>query len=142
MKQPVYFLSTDVVLKIHRRVIAEFGGDPGLRDRGLLESAVAMPQATFGGEYLHAGSAEQAAAYHFHLCTNHPFVDGNKRVAVTAAELFLLINGCELSADDADLERLTMGVATGQVSKDEVIAFFARFVKQLCVSEAAFQQAT
>ena len=129
MKQPVVFLSVDVVLTIHRRVIEEFGGDPGLRDRGLLESAVAMPQSTFGGEVLHVGLPEKAAAYHYHLCANHPFMDGNKRVAVAAAEVFLLINGQELLASDPEVEELTLGVATGRLSKDHVIAFFVRFVK-------------
>ncbi len=130
MKPPVVFRSVDVVQKIHRRVIEEFGGDPGLRDRGLLESAVAMPQSTFGGVDLHVGLPEKAAAYHFHLCANHPFIDGNKRVAVAAAEVFLLINGHELSASDHDVEDLTLGVAAGRLSKDQVIEFFAKFVKE------------
>lgn len=130
MKRPVVFLSTDVLLKIHRRVIEEFGGDAGLRDRGLLESAVAMPQSTFGGVDLHVGLADKAAAYHFHLCANHPFMDGNKRVAVAAAEVFLLINGYELSASDREIEELTQGLAAGRLSKDQVIEFFARFVEE------------
>ena len=125
----VRFLSVEVVLEIHRRVIEEFGGDPGLRDRGLLDSAVAMPLATFGGNDLHAGLAEKAAAYHFHLCANHPFVEGNKRSAVAAAEIFLLINGWELAADDDDVVKLTMGVAGGQVSKEQVIDFFKKSVR-------------
>lgn len=118
------FLSVESVLLVHQRVIEEFGGDPGLRDRGLLESAVAMPQSSFAGAYLHDGMAEMAAAYHFHLCSNHPFVDGNKRVAVAAAELFLLINGIESSAKDDELEDLTLGVAGGTVSKGEVVEFY------------------
>ena len=126
--QPVVFLSVEDVLAIHRRVIEEFGGDIGLRDRGLLESAVAMPQSTFGGEDLHAGVAEKAAAYHFHLCANHPFIDGNKRVAVAASEVFLLINGLELSASDDEIEELTLDVARSRLSKDQVIEFFAKFV--------------
>ena len=129
--QPVAYLSVEIVLEIHRRVIEEFGGDPGLRDRGMLESAVAMPQSTFGGEDLHAGLAEKAAAYHFHLCANHPFVDGNKRVAVAAAELFLLINGRELTASDDEVENLTLDVAVGRLSKEQVIEFFVRFAKEL-----------
>lgn len=129
MKPPVIYLSVPDILRIHGRVIADFGGDPGLRDRGLLESAAAMPQATFGGEELHAGLAEKAAAYHYHLCSNHPFVDGNTRVAVVAAELFLLLNGRELRADDDELETLTLGVAAGKLSKDEVTRFFARQLK-------------
>ncbi len=129
MKPPVIHLSVADILRIHGRVIADFGGDPGLRDRGLLESAVAMPQATFGGQDLHESLAEKAAAYHFHLCSNHPFVDGNKRVAVVAAELSLLLNGRELKADDDALEALTLGVAAGKMSKDEVIRFFKGHLK-------------
>lgn len=129
--KPVVFLTTDIVLQIHRRVIEEFGGDPGLRDRGLLESAAAMPLATFGGKDLHPGLAEKAAAYHFHLCANHPFVDGNKRVAVAAAEVFLLLNQRALVASDDDFEELTLGVATGKLSKEAVIAFFTRYVQEM-----------
>ncbi|MBM9520840.1 type II toxin-antitoxin system death-on-curing family toxin [Desulforhopalus vacuolatus] len=118
------FLSVESVLLVHRRVIEEFGGDPGLRDRGLLESAVAMPHSSFAGEYLHSGMAEIAAAYHFHLCSNHPFVDGNNRVAVAAAELFLLVNGVELAATDKELEEMTLGVAGGKLSKEAVVEFY------------------
>lgn len=121
---PVVFLSVENVVAIHHRVIEEFGGDPGLRDRGLLESAVAMPQSTFGGSFLHTGLGEQAAAYHYHLCSNHPFVDGNKRVALASAEVVLLINGMALSASDDELEILTTGVASGELSKAEVVEFF------------------
>ena len=127
--QPVQYLSVDAILVIHRKVIETFGGDPGLRDRGLLESAAAMPHSTFGGKDLHEGLAEKAAAYHFHLCANHPFVDGNKRVAVVAAEVFLLMNGRELAAGDREIEDLTMGVAAGEVSKDQVTEFFVKFVR-------------
>ena len=128
--QPVAFLSVDDVLLIHARVIEEFGGDSGLRDRGLLESAVAMPQSSFGGKDLHTGLAGKAAAYHFHLCANHSFIDGNKRVAVAASEVFLLINGHELSASDDEIEELTLGVATGKLSKDQVVEFFEKFLTE------------
>lgn len=125
----IVFLSTAEVLRIHRRVIRDFGGDPGLRDRGLLESAVAMPQAAFAGQWLHEDLPAMAAACLFHLCANHPFVDGNKRVAVTAAELFLLANGHRLVATDDELVDLTFGVASGVIAKREVLAFFARHVR-------------
>ena len=124
----IIFLSLDDVLKIHRRVVTEFGGDPGLRDRGLLASAVAMPQAAFAGRHLHSDLTEMAAAYHYHLCANHPFVDGNERVAVTAAEVFLLVNGHELHAEDRELEELTLGVAEGRITKKQVSAFFTKNV--------------
>jgi death-on-curing protein len=87
-----------------------------------------MPQSTFGGTDLHSGLAGKAAAYHFHLCSNHSFVDGNKRVAVAAAEVFLLINGHELSASDDEIEEMTIGVASGQLSKDQVVEFFEKFL--------------
>ncbi len=125
----VAFLEVEDVLEVHRRVIEEFGGGLGLRDRGLLESAVAMPRSTFGGQDLHADLAEKAAAYFFHLCANHPFMDGNKQVAVAAAELFLLINHLELVAEDEAVEDLTMGTASGRISKAQVVEFFRKHVQ-------------
>jgi death on curing protein len=92
--EPV-FLSLDEVLEIHEQQIDRYGGSPGLRDAAGLESAVATPQATFGGEYLHTSIPAMAAAYLFHLCQNHAFIDGNKRVGANAAITFLLINGWE-----------------------------------------------
>lgn len=124
----IVYLTVEEVLAVHRRVIEEFGGDDGLRDRGLLESAVAMPRATFGGRALHPGIAAQAGAYFFHLCANRPFVDGNKRVAVASAELFLLLNARELNASDDDVEEVAMGVAARRISKAQVIAFFRSHV--------------
>ncbi len=120
------FLTIDHILAIHRRVIAEFGGDPTVRDAGLLESAVMLPAAQFGGRFLHDGIPAMAAAYLFHVCRNHPFVDGNKRTALAAAEVFLLLNRHTLGAADDDLEALTLGVAAGNHSKEEVTAFFRR----------------
>ena len=122
------FLTVDHVLAIHQRVIAEFGGDPGVRDFGLLESAVAMPMAQFGGSFLHDGIPAMAAAYLFHVCRNHPFVDGNKRTAVAASEIFVRLNGMSLSATDIELEQLTIGIADGSASKDAVVAFFKKHV--------------
>lgn len=123
MAQPI-FLTVDQVLEVHRRAIEEFGGSAELRDRGLLESAVAMPAAQFGGEYLHESLAAMAAAYLFHLCKNHPFVDGNKRVSLAAAETFVLLNRHKLAASDDELEKLTLGVADGSISKREATTFF------------------
>ncbi len=126
---PVVFLTVPDVLDIHKRIIIEFGGDPGLRDRGLLESAVSMPHAMFSGAFLHPELTDMAAAYHFHLCANHPFLDGNKRVAVAAAEIFLLANGSELKSSDSELEDLTLGVAKGMISKEQVTVFFGNKVR-------------
>lgn len=126
MTQPPAFLTIEHVLAIHRRSIEEFGGDAAVRDRGLLESAVMMPAARFGGDYLHAGLPAMAAAYLFHICRNHAFVDGNKRTALASAEVFLFVNGMRLGADDKELEELTLGVAASRVTKDEATAFFVR----------------
>ena len=120
------FLTADQVLAVHRRMIEEFGGDPAVRDYGLLESAVAMPAAWFDGKFLHDGVPAMAAACLFHLCRNHPFVDGNKRTAVAAAEIFLRLNGMSLKATNQELERITLGTADGSISKDEVTVFFRK----------------
>jgi hypothetical protein len=82
---PTSFLTVDEVLAIHAHLIERYGGSPGIRDLGLLRSALAMPEASFGGETLHATLYEQAAAYCFHSVKNHPFVDGNKRVGLAVA---------------------------------------------------------
>jgi death-on-curing protein len=130
MSRRIRFLSVDQVLEIHRRGIADHGGGDGLRDRGLLESAVAMPMASFGGKFLHEGLAAMAAACHFHLCGSHPFVDGNRPVAVAAAETFIQANGGRLQATDAELERLTVGVADGSISKEQATKFFKAHVTE------------
>jgi death-on-curing protein len=130
MIHDIQFLSVDQLLAIHQRGITEHGGTPELRDRGLLESAAAMPYAQFGGQYLHDGLPAMAAAYLFQLCKNQPFVDGNKRVAVAAAEVFVLLNERELKATNAQLELLTLGVADGSISKVEATTFFKKHVRR------------
>lgn len=117
------FLSIENILSIHARMIKEFGGMPGVADRGLLESAVSMPTAGFAGEFLHKSLPVMAAAYLFHICKNHPFLDGNKRVAVVAAEAFLNLNGMRLDATNDELKELCLGVAAGEISKDETVIF-------------------
>ena len=123
------FVSVSDAIAIHRRMVDEFGGDPGLRDRGLLESALAMPKAMFGGDYLHADLPSMAAAYHYHLCANHPFIDGNKRVAVAVAEVFLRANGLQLDTTDDEIVELTLGVASGTMGKLEVANLYAARVR-------------
>ncbi len=117
------FLTAEHVLAIHRRVVADFGGDPAVRDQGLLESAVMMPAAQYGGEFLHPDLPSMAAAYLFHICRSHPFVDGNKRTALVAAEVFLLLNGWSIRATNRELERVTLDIAQGKLTKNEVASF-------------------
>lgn len=100
------FLSKQTVLAIHAAQVNEHGGDAGLRDEGLLDSALSQPLAMFAGQYLHEDLFAMAAAYVFHLAKNHPFVDGNKRTALAAALVFLDANGFEL--DDAGTELANM----------------------------------
>lgn len=102
-----------------------YGGGHGVRDMGLLESAVAQPQASFGGQYAHAGIFEMAAAYMFHIVQNHPFLDGNKRAGLVAAVVFLDINGVEIEAPKGSLYDLTMSVATGRIAKPEIAEFLS-----------------
>lgn len=117
---PSRFLSKRLVLAIHRDLVERFGGEPGLRDEGLLDSALAQPEATFAGEPLHPDPHDQAAAYLFHLAANHPFVDGNKRVAFAAMDTSLRLNGYRLTLADDEAYELTMRVAEGKVAKDEI----------------------
>lgn len=118
------FLSLAEVLEIHRDQIQRYGGDAGIRDMGLLQSAIAMPTAGFGDSYFHADLFAMAAAYVFHIVQNQPFVDGNKRAGAVAAIVFLDLNDAPLDADEKAFELLVMGVADGKVDKAEIAAFF------------------
>jgi death-on-curing protein len=122
--EPV-FLTLDEVLEMHEQQIELYGGALGLRDPGALESAVATPQATFGGQYLHTTITDMAAAYLFHLAQNHPFLDGNKRVGANAAITFLLMNQVEPTFSEEALAELVLGVAQGAISKAGIAKFFA-----------------
>jgi death on curing protein len=114
------FPSLDEVLLLHADQIATFGGTAGVRDQGLLDSALAQPQATFGGELLHPTLADQAAAYLYHLSRNHPFVDGNKRTAFAVMDAFIAVNGYRLPLTDDEAYELTMQVTQGQMEKTEL----------------------
>ena len=118
------FVSKSMVLSIHARQIERFGGTPGVRDEGLLESALAQPQATFGGDFLHPTISEQAAAYLYHIAMNHPFIDGNKRTAFAVMDTFLRLNGCALNLTDDRAYDLVMRVARGTMTKEELSTEF------------------
>lgn len=107
---------------IHQRALARFGGLEGVRDVALLESAVAAPQAGFGGESVYADLAEVAAAYLFYICRNHPFLDGNKRTGLGACLLFLDLNGVETPDDRPEWEELVLDVAASRVDRDGATA--------------------
>lgn len=114
------FLDVDDVLEIHAIQLEEFGGLEGVRDRGLLESAVAQARASFGGEFLHGDLFLMAAAYLYHIASNHSLIDGNKRTDLVAALTFLAINGLEITRDSPLLYNLTMDAAENRVDKDEI----------------------
>jgi len=118
----VEYLDTEDVLEIHALQLAEFGGMPGLRDRGLLESAVAQPQASAFGALIHEDVVAMASAYLFHIVRNHPFADGNKRAGLLAALVFLDLNGYDVPAEAPELYDVTIGVAEGALSKEVVDA--------------------
>ncbi len=120
------FLTLDEVLSLHADQIERYGGSPSIRDVGLLESALAMPAATFSSQFLHASLEEMAAAYLFHLVKNHPFVDGNKRTGLMAMLVFLGLNELRLEVPDGDLTQLVLGVAEGRITKAEVAVFVRR----------------
>jgi death-on-curing protein len=122
MSQP-WFLNIDHTMRLHRSLIETYGGSEGVRDVGLLHSALAMPQASFGGEFLHRDLFEMAAAYLYHIVQNHPFIDGNKRVGAAAAIIFLSMNDMELTVDEDALVDLVLQVACGTVGKPEITTF-------------------
>lgn len=120
------FLNADDVEKIHAMQLEKFGGGSGLRDRGVLESAVAQPQTSFGGMFVHDGLFAMAAAYLFHIVSNHPFVDGNKRAGMLTSVVFLDLNGISIDHPSDALYELTMAVAEGRVDKAGVAAELER----------------
>ena len=124
-----FFLPVSLVQEIHAEAIAQFGGSTGLRDYALLESAVAAPQATFGGQSVYASLEEVAAACLFYLCRNHPFVDGNKRVALGSCIAFLRLNGLSPAPDGPDWEALTLDVASSQLDRDQTTARLKELVR-------------
>jgi death on curing protein len=111
-------LTVPVVMEIHGAVLEAFGGAAGVRDEGLLQSAVAAPQATFAGQSPFQNLPEIAAAYLYYLCRNHPFTDGNKRTAMTTAIVFLRLNGVEPARDSIEWEKLVLDVAASRLDRD------------------------
>jgi death on curing protein len=124
------FLSIGEVLEIHRDQINRYGGEPGIRDLGLLQSALAMPAAGFGGRFVHGDLYEMAAAYLFHIVQNHPFVDGNKRTGVVAALVFLALNNVVIEAEEEDFERVVRAAAEGQAAKATVSEFLKKHAQE------------
>jgi death-on-curing protein len=130
MKMP-QFLTLSEALQILEDQIRNYGGIYGVRDINLLSSALYMPESSFGGQYLHETIPAMAAAYTFHICQNHPFIDGNKRVALASSLVFLDINGYEFMCDDETLYDEIMNVAKGETKKEDLIKFYEKHSKKL-----------
>lgn len=113
------YLSLAEVLKLHGLIIAESGGSTGLRDLGMLESALGQPRQTFGGEDLYPSLPSKAAALGYFLIMNHPFIDGNKRIGHAAAEAVLMLNGLEHTAGVDEAEAEILAVAAGRRTREE-----------------------
>jgi death-on-curing protein len=128
-RENCFHLTVAIVREIHAEAIAKFGGSDGVRDMALLESAVAAPQASYGGQSVYANMAEIAAAYLFYLCRNHPFIDGNKRTALGACIVFLRLNGIEPKADAPEWEELTLAVAASVLDRDETTARLRKLLR-------------
>ncbi len=118
------YLTLEQVYRLQERALSEKGGMPGVRDAGAVESAVAQPQMTFGGEDLYPTLAEKAAALGYSLIKNHAFADANKRVGHAAMETFLVMNGCEFTAGVDEQERIIFAVADSRMEREE----FTRWV--------------
>jgi len=128
--EKIAFLTLAEVVEIHRDEIERYGGRPGIRDLALLQLALAMPEASWQGEYLHADLYEMAAAYAFHICRNHPFVDGNKRTALVCALVFLELNGVSLSDPSGWLYKAMMEVAAGRLGKQDLTTILRRLAQR------------
>ena len=125
MRDPL-FLTLAEVIEFHAEEIRRYGGQDGVRDFGLLESALAQPEASFAGEWLHHDVYEMAAAYAYHVCQNHPFIDGNKRTALACALTFLEVNGVSIRRPQDLLKDAMLAVASGRMSK----ADFAQLLRK------------
>lgn len=124
------FLTLAEVLQLHAEALEHFGGQEGIRDIALVESAIQTPQQTFGGQYLHPTLEAMAGAYLFHLASNHGFIDGNKRIAARAAYVFLAMNGCEIDFPVDKTEGIVVGIAKNEVDKNRAAEFIRGLINR------------
>lgn len=124
MSRDPVFLTYEELIWINTDQVRRYGGLAGVRDEGLLLSALAMPQAGFGDQYAHADLFEMAAAYLFHIVKNHPFIDGNKRVGAVAARVFLILNGIDVDISEDAIYDLVIATAEGRIDKGGIAQAF------------------
>lgn len=130
MEEPL-FLTYEQVVAINLDQVQRFGGLAGLRDEGLLLSALAMPSTGFGDEYAHEDLFAMAAAYLFHIVKNHPFIDGNKRVGAVSARFFLMLNGYDVEMGEDDIYDLVIATAEGRATKADIATSFRENARAL-----------
>lgn len=129
------FLELEEVLELHDRQIEAFGGTLGIRDQGLLESAIGMPRATFGGQYVHETIFAMAAAYAFHVAENQPFLDGSKRTGLGAALVFLRINGYRVVDPGETLYEAMIAIAERRMDKEELADVLRTLAREVDTGE-------
>ncbi|WP_204140154.1 type II toxin-antitoxin system death-on-curing family toxin [Halomicronema sp. CCY15110] len=122
----IRYLTLIEVLELHRKILEQSGGALGIRDMGLLESAIAQPRMTFDAEDLYPSLLEKAAALGFSIILNHPFIDGNKRTGHAATETFLVLNGMEINASVDEQERMVLAIASGELSREAFVEWLQR----------------
>lgn len=134
MRKPLFLTLTEVI-KVHTDQIRRYGGGQGIRNIGLLESALAQPEASFAGEWLHKGLHEMASAYAYHLCQNHPFIDGNKRTALTCTLVFLELNGVIISDPKGLLKTEMLQIASGKREKVKLAELLRRLPQRKVIKK-------
>ena len=127
MTEPVW-IREDVIYAIHRAQIAEHGGTDGVRDQGLLESALTKPKNFYHYNLPNSDFAALAAAYAYGIVSNHPFIDGNKRTALVACHLFLKLNGADLFASESEKYQIFMRLAAGELSEEDLASWIASHI--------------
>ena len=127
----IRYLALVEILDIHHQVAQRSGGAEGIRDLGSLESAIAQPRMTFGGEDLYPTIVDKAAAQGFSIVMNHPFVDGNKRTGHAAMEIFLVLNGLEINASTDEQEAIILALASGELDRDIFTNWLQQSIKEI-----------
>lgn len=128
---PIRYVTVNDVIRLHNDQIKKYGGIPGIRDKGSLESAIYQPQATFAGQDLYPNIIEKAAAYVFYLCQSHAFVDGNKRTAAVTLEYFLELNGYELKAEESQFLSVIQNLANHQLGRADLANWLRSNIKKI-----------
>jgi len=126
----IFFLTLSEILALHKDEIQRYGGASGVRSKELLISALVQPSTSFSGQYLHKDIFEMGSAYLYHICQNHPFIDGNKRTALAAALMFFLMNGIEIKVDSDLLADMVFKVAEGRMKKKSIATWFCKYGKK------------